>query len=382
LKLLATILEKKYFKKGDILIHEGLPQTHMYILAEGSVIREKIIKLQNHHIDTKLGGHCVGSLHVLNEDPSYATARCITEVVAYELSANNLKERMLSDAQLSRNIALSLSLEIRRFTRAQRTPLLETHPKKTPVMAVSFAAAIESFYRSALNAVLNQHLTGVKMTSLFPNMWVQTPTRIVYINGFKGIRHYLDSKILSEESSTAVRLMTAITPGVCMTPVSSILEACNAGHSNPEPLYKRWTRGVLPRGLREVIFGIGLNQLSDYCEERIPLENQTLKTAGGSLTAGVISGYLSHVVHNLSTLKLMNPTKSYKQHFQEYVKKSECRVPASVPASLKPISTLAIACILPSGVLIRTSQIVGSFIILNGTISALQNYNTKSSKFQ
>lgn len=68
----------------------------------------------------------------------------------------------------------------------------------------------------------------------------------------------------------AVRLAAAITPGVLMTPFSSILEASNAGHANPEPLYRRWTRGLVPRTSREVIFGIGLNQLSDYCEERVP----------------------------------------------------------------------------------------------------------------
>lgn len=64
----------------------------------------------------------------------------------------------------------------------------------------------------------------------------------------------------------SVRFAAAIAPGVIMTPISSILEACNAGHMNPEPLYRRWTRGLMPRTVREVIFGIGLNQLSDYCE--------------------------------------------------------------------------------------------------------------------
>jgi hypothetical protein len=37
---------------------------------------------------------------------------------------------------------------------------LEQHPKKTPFMAISVAAGIESFYRAALNALLNQQLTG------------------------------------------------------------------------------------------------------------------------------------------------------------------------------------------------------------------------------
>ena len=65
-------------------------------------------------------------------------------------------------------------------------------------------------------------------------------------------------------------MVPALLPGVLMTPVSSVLEASNAGHSNPEPLYRRATRGMAPRGVREVIFGVGLNQLSDFCEERVP----------------------------------------------------------------------------------------------------------------
>jgi hypothetical protein len=126
----------------------------------------------------------------------------------------------------------------------------------------------------------------------------------------------------------------------------------------------------------QVIFGVGLNQLSDYCEERVPpsLTNQTLRNAAGSLAAGVISGYLSHVVHNMSTLKLMQPDKTYRQHFTEYVKKAESRVPANLPVPVRNFATVAVACLMPSGVVIRTTQIVGSFIILNGTINAMQKW--------
>lgn len=28
-------------------------------------------------------------------------------------------------------------------------------------------------------------------------------------------------------------------------------------------------RGLVPRGAREIMFGIGINQLSDACEERV-----------------------------------------------------------------------------------------------------------------
>ena len=118
-----------------------------------------------------------------------------------------------------------------------------------------------------------------------------------------------------------------------------------------------------------------MNQLSDYCEERVPsIENPVIRNALGSMSAGVISGYLSHVVHNMSTLKLMNPNKSYGQHLREYIKKAESRVPSGIPDSLKSPASIATAFLFPTGVLTRTTQIVGSFIILNGTINAINRY--------
>jgi len=381
LRVLAKEARKKVYGKGQILSQEGEPQKKMFVLSSGSVIREKTDeKGQVHQIDTMMGGYTVGSLHVINKDPSYATSKCASEVTAYEISADVFNDYFMKDPYFAFNVAYSLTKEVRTHTKSHRTPLLHQHAKQTPIWSISAAASIESFYRSALNAILNQQLTGVKMQSLFPNMHIQLPTRVVYINGFKGLRSYLDKTIRHEEYAypTTVRLLAAITPGVIMTPVSSILEATHAGHSNSEPLYKRWTRGLVPRTGREVIFGVGLNQLSDYCEERVPIEHPALKNAAGSLTAGVISGYLSHVIHNLSTLKLMNPSKTYAQHFGEYCQKAESRVPSGLPPSLKRPASIAVACIFPAGLLIRTSQIVGSFIVLNGTINAIARwYNPK-----
>lgn len=57
-------------------------------------------------------------------------------------------------------------------------------------------------------------------------------------------------------------------PGVLMSPLSGLLEASNAGHSNPAPMSTRWLYGAMPRMMREIIFGIGINQLSEWCEER------------------------------------------------------------------------------------------------------------------
>jgi len=79
----------------------------------------------------------------------------------------------------------------------------------------------------------------------------------------------MDKNIRPEEysSPTLVRWLEVFAPGIIMTPVSSVLEASNAGHSNPEPLAKRWMRGVFYRLQREVIFAAGLNQVRIRCHD-------------------------------------------------------------------------------------------------------------------
>jgi hypothetical protein len=167
-------------------------------------------------------------------------------------------------------VAGALSEQVRIAHKKYRTPMLEQ--KSVPlgsgglnIPAVILAAGVESYYRSALNAQINYALTGIK-ASMFPNMHIQVPTRISYILGFKGLRQYIDSNNIvsnptitattaaaagsSTSSSTstntsatnAIRVLAAIMPGVIMTPISSLLEASNAGHLNPEPIYTRYVR--------------------------------------------------------------------------------------------------------------------------------------------
>jgi hypothetical protein len=212
-------------------------------------------------------------------------------------------------------------------------------------------------------------------------MHIQVPTRIAYICGFKVLRNIFDKYVSDADSydyPQMVRLTAAVAPGIIMTPISSILEASNAGHLNKEPLTTRWMRGAVTRGGREIIFGVGLNQLSDYFEERFQphFSSPILANAAGSVAAGVVSGYLSHVPHNLSTYKLMEPQRSYADLYKMFVNKSVPPVIDSMveswPTYAKVFTRTMFATLVPRGVMIRTTQIVGSFIILNGTINYLQ----------
>uniref|UniRef100_A0A7S0E1Q6 Cyclic nucleotide-binding domain-containing protein n=1 Tax=Hanusia phi TaxID=3032 RepID=A0A7S0E1Q6_9CRYP len=382
-------MSKEEFNKGQTILEQGWPQSRAFFIADGQIRRERVVNDQSHQVVDMFGNTepdkfgnrkiAIGALHVLHEEPAFANAKAMSSGYMYSLPATVLKKH-LESPQFSTEVVQSLAVEVRRQANQvrwlMRTPLLEQRPKKTNVIAVTIAASIESFYRSGLNAAMNARLSG-HWGKLFPNMHIQCPARILYINGFKGLRQYMDYKVKPEDFSnpTMVRLGMSFAPGIVMTPLSSILEASNAGHMNPEPITTRWMRGISWRLVREVIFGLGLNQMSDYWEERIPqsiVQSEALRTAFGSMISGVLSGYLSHIPHNLSTLKLMTPSKTYMQHLDSLVSQSESRIPTSFsPGTRKAMATFA-AIAFPRAVLIRTAQIVGSFIILNGTINALK----------
>jgi len=394
---MAKDMDRVDFTKGDLLLDQGAPQTKAFFIGDGTIKRERVVNDQSHQVidvfgntePDKFGNRkvAIGALHVLHQEPSFANATAMGPGYLYSLPSAVLRKHLRADAELSTEVVQSLAVEVRRQSNQvrwlMRTPLLEQRPKKTNVIAVSIAALCESFYRSGLNAAMNAKLSG-QWGALFPNMHIQCPARIAYINGFKGLRQYLDWKIKPDEysSPTVARLGMSFAPGIIMTPLSSMLEASNAGHMNPEPITTRWMRGITWRMAREVIFGIGLNQMSDYCEERIPASvtsNEALRTMGGSMIAGVCSGYLSHIPHNLSTLKLMTPSKSYGEHLNSLVAQSEQRIPNSFSPGARRALATAAAILFPRAVVIRTAQIVGSFIILNGTINGLKTVDLPTS---
>jgi len=379
-------MESVEVRHGQILLQQGEPTKRAYLLSKGVCSRHRVEDGQTHIIDES-GRQVFASLHLINEDPTFSTVVCKSDTCSlYSITSSKFNDVLNKNPEVSREVIVSLAREVRRNITVKRTPLFEQHPKalKSPLLVYSIAAGVESFFRSALNTILNAHLAGQRITgfsSLFPNMHQQFIIRIMYINGFKGIRSYLDNHVDPETIDPRISpafgsFLIAITPGVCMTPISSLLEAANVTQ-NTEPLWRRWTRGLVPRGCREIIFGIGLNQLSDWFEERLPfIANDQLRNAAGSLMAGVASGYCSHVVHNLCTLKLMFPNQSYGQHFETLAGKW---LPAVTDFGIAPERRLQVSQILavfaPRGLMIRTSQIVGSFIILNGVIAALSHKN-------
>ena len=76
--------------------------------------------------------------------------------------------------------------------------------------------------------------------------------------------------------------------------------------------------------------------------------------------------------HNLSTLAMLEPGRSYGDHWRNLVANARAnRLPANLPPAQASVLANALALFLPAGLLLRTTQIVGSFCLLNGISHAL-----------
>jgi hypothetical protein len=385
--LISTIAKKmeyKELKQHDVLLRQGEPSDRFYLRQSGE-IRRKFIDPENgkaHNIEFSMKAKSVNSMRIISGEPAFATVKCTSSTCkVFEMRRDPFLKLLKAKPQIATYIAEGLCEELRGGSKKYATPLLQQKQQEVNMPAVAIAAGIESYYRSALNAVLNARLMGNARAELFPNMHIQVPVRISYITGFKGLRALLDKHVDPDqwEYPTLVRLTAAVSPGIIMTPISSILEASNAGHMNSESMTTRWMRGLVPRAGREIIFGVGLNQLSDYFEERLQpyfKKHEMLANAAGSLAAGIVSGYLSHVPHNISTFKLMEPNRSYVDLYRMFVDRSVPPVVESMvatwPSTAKSVTRTVFATLFPRGLVIRTTQIMGSFILLNGTINYLQ----------
>ncbi|KAL7570608.1 hypothetical protein ACA910_014885 [Epithemia clementina (nom. ined.)] len=426
-ELLVTVVDRmtvRHVNQNEKFVFQGQPCDRFYLLEQGEIVRKHFDEAsgKKHVVKFEMKASSINTMRILSGAPYHNTISCVSKggCKLYEMKRTDFIDLLKRNPDLSIYIADGLSEALKQGSKKFVTPLLEQQQQDLNVPVVAIAAGIESYYRSALNAQLNAQLSGVKSPQWFPNMHVQVPVRIAYITGFKGLRAMLENWVDPDEEPVQPvpfiqqwRLAAAIAPGIIMTPIASILEASNAGHLNSEPLLtKRWMRGFVPRMGREIVFGLGLNQLSDYFEERwYPIlhgsidsdedksdgnrigsrsaasrkkveQDSVLANAVGSLMAGVVAGYFSHIPHNMSTYKLLEPNKSYGELYRAFVQKS---VPSLVREEIrhwsnpkaKAMAETVTATLFPRGLVLRTTQIVGSFIILNGTINFLYGVESK-----
>ena len=158
---LALTMERFVFPAGSAIMRQDVLMDDAFVIASGEV-RRWMEKDGRKHIVTTFCPRSLGLLHFFNQGPSRFNAECVTEVVAYRLTRNNLDRVMLEYPELSRSIIRNLSTYIRQQSKSLSTPLLEQKSYNVSIAATSFAAGCESFYRSAMNNFINQAITGKK----------------------------------------------------------------------------------------------------------------------------------------------------------------------------------------------------------------------------
>jgi CRP-like cAMP-binding protein len=75
---LAKAAEKVTYTEQQVVHSEKQRQTALYTVVSGRIQRERHDENGKVHlIDTSVCGSTVGALHAMNQDPAFATARCI-----------------------------------------------------------------------------------------------------------------------------------------------------------------------------------------------------------------------------------------------------------------------------------------------------------------
>jgi len=263
---LAERMERVVFEPGATVAVQGCAWSQGCLVVERGVIehvfddesgtRRKLIPVDGVH----------GFQHFVLDTPAESTAVCSTAVVAYRLRHSDFDEIVASDAASMKCIVGSLCEFVRARQTSVGTPLLEIKSQKHSYLPLALAAALESFYRSAMNNVINGAIGNGSRGPWFPSMYVQLPVRVLYITGLKKIAEVCSAFDTRDRTlpPQLLRLGMAVLPGVLMCPLISVLEATHA-HSNPQPLWRRFRHGFAPRLIREVIYGVGINQLSQFC---------------------------------------------------------------------------------------------------------------------
>ena len=147
---------------------------------------------EHENLGSKGSEATIGALHLLQNEPYYATVRCTQDVTCFALSSIEFQGLLKDHPSLAREVIHALSSDVLAQQVILRTALLSqrapeeqaNHPLLT-ALYTSVGASMEAFYRSALNAQLNATLTGKPVAAYFPEMHVQLPLRVAYINGFK-----------------------------------------------------------------------------------------------------------------------------------------------------------------------------------------------------
>jgi hypothetical protein len=164
-KVLVKQFKKRELSHNEQLLKQGEPSDRFFLIESGNIHRTNVDPEhgKTRTVEFAIKAASINSMRVLSGDPVFTTTRCASEHCrVYEMLRENFLETLKENPDITVAIAEGLCEEIRTGSRKYVTPLLEQQQQGVNVPAVAIASGIEAYYRSALNAMLNARLTGVK----------------------------------------------------------------------------------------------------------------------------------------------------------------------------------------------------------------------------
>jgi D-lactate dehydrogenase len=113
LQLVLQNATQKNYKKGDVLIREGEPQTQMFIIESGLIVKEKKDGQKSH----LKKGDVTGLLHFFQKDPSAATLTVAEDAVVWVFDSETFRKLLKSSESLNSSYISFLSRQVRKLTK-------------------------------------------------------------------------------------------------------------------------------------------------------------------------------------------------------------------------------------------------------------------------
>eukprot|EP00756_Hemistasia_phaeocysticola_P016824 Hpha_TRINITY_DN15501_c1_g1::TRINITY_DN15501_c1_g1_i1::g.105507::m.105507 len=394
LALVAEVCKRREFATGEIVAEGGKPVTSAFVVSSGVVFqRESDVSEASLDLNITAGADEVQTVGMLGLHSAKSvhpgSAWASTAVVAYEIDAQQYRRLLQEHPEVAVRVIESISDHTRRWDAIPRTALLAQQSRRAPAPIVALAAVLEAGYRHLLDSLLAHRTHNVfpdfipphaptpgtattegaarRLSAAAGRVASTAAGRACFVFGAKRLRELFEYSGQGEPLS--LQVASAAAPGVLLAPFSGFLEARQVmAHSHGTPY---WSHGFVCRSMRDGLFAFGLNQVSEFFEERCPAEWEPwTRCVLGSALAGGVVGYCSHVPHMLSTMKLAAPAASYGDIFRRMVREAEDRLPHHFP----PRSTRAVATFnaifAPAGVSIRSMQLMGTCALVNGLLYA------------
>lgn len=149
LKELAANMKQKQFDKGQKLIRQGEAGDSMFILSEG--LLHAFLSTNNNEADVKVGqiipGEFFGEMSLLTGEPRGATIVAITDVVAHEITKDNMNALLTKRPELAETISKVVAERRVRNSQTMAAATVEERIEETKSLAIQIMAKMKSFFK-------------------------------------------------------------------------------------------------------------------------------------------------------------------------------------------------------------------------------------------